>query len=234
MADEKKTLPFMSAKNWFALRKQFSRTVPPLVTNSYVASILNMGEDSARANVVAALKITGLIDKDNKPTQLAYRWRDDEQYPEVCEEIRQAVYPEELKAIAPDTHTPQDRVEKWLANKLQVGESSAKKLASFYMLLVDADPTKETEVAGRPVGGRRTRIKSIVPQTAPQNTEVSQTELEKPAIAVSSPIDENVIAPTMRKHHPSLHIDIQIHISPEASADQIDQIFESMAKHLKL
>ena len=31
---------------------------------------------------------------------------------------------------------------------------------------------------------------------------------------------------------PSLHIDIQVHISPDASADQIDQIFSSMAKHL--
>jgi Family of unknown function (DUF5343) len=33
-------------------------------------------------------------------------------------------------------------------------------------------------------------------------------------------------------HSPSVHIDIQIHISPEASSDQIDQIFKSMAKHL--
>lgn len=31
---------------------------------------------------------------------------------------------------------------------------------------------------------------------------------------------------------PALHIDVQIHISPEASAEQIDQIFASMAKHL--
>lgn len=30
----------------------------------------------------------------------------------------------------------------------------------------------------------------------------------------------------------SLHIDIQIHIDPEASSEQIDQIFASMAKHL--
>ncbi|MFZ5672530.1 MAG: DUF5343 domain-containing protein [Pseudomonadota bacterium] len=30
----------------------------------------------------------------------------------------------------------------------------------------------------------------------------------------------------------SLHIDIQIHISPESNAEQIDQIFASMAKHL--
>jgi len=31
---------------------------------------------------------------------------------------------------------------------------------------------------------------------------------------------------------PSLHVDIQVHISPEATADQIDQIFASMSKHL--
>ena len=31
---------------------------------------------------------------------------------------------------------------------------------------------------------------------------------------------------------PTLHIDIQIHIDSSASADQIDQIFASMARHL--
>lgn len=31
---------------------------------------------------------------------------------------------------------------------------------------------------------------------------------------------------------PSLHIDIQVHISPEATPEQIDKIFESMARHL--
>jgi hypothetical protein len=31
---------------------------------------------------------------------------------------------------------------------------------------------------------------------------------------------------------PSLHIDIQIHISPDTSPEQIDKIFESMATHL--
>nr|WP_256464725.1 MULTISPECIES: DUF5343 domain-containing protein [unclassified Bradyrhizobium] len=32
--------------------------------------------------------------------------------------------------------------------------------------------------------------------------------------------------------HPAVHIDIQIHISPDSSSEQIDKIFESMAKHL--
>jgi hypothetical protein len=38
--------------------------------------------------------------------------------------------------------------------------------------------------------------------------------------------------PSSNGASPSVHIDIQIHISAEASADQIDQIFKSMAKHL--
>jgi hypothetical protein len=32
---------------------------------------------------------------------------------------------------------------------------------------------------------------------------------------------------------PSLHIDIQVHISPQSSDTQIDKVFESMTKHLK-
>jgi hypothetical protein len=32
---------------------------------------------------------------------------------------------------------------------------------------------------------------------------------------------------------PSIHINVQVHISPEASPDQIDQIFASMARHFR-
>lgn len=35
-----------------------------------------------------------------------------------------------------------------------------------------------------------------------------------------------------KNYAPALHIDIQIHIAADASSDQIDQIFSSMAKHL--
>ena len=41
------------------------------------------------------------------------------------------------------------------------------------------------------------------------------------------------VPPTPSKQAtPSLHINIQVHISPDATTDQIDQIFASMAKHL--
>ena len=37
---------------------------------------------------------------------------------------------------------------------------------------------------------------------------------------------------SLASNQPGLHIDIQVHIDPTSSADQIDQIFASMAKHL--
>ena len=36
----------------------------------------------------------------------------------------------------------------------------------------------------------------------------------------------------MTTNRPALHIDIQVHIDPTSTAEQIDQIFESMARHL--
>ena len=49
--------------------------------------------------------------------------------------------------------------------------------------------------------------------------------------------DESVRVPKQSSQQaphfsPNLHIDIQIHISPETTPEQIDQIFASMAKHL--
>ncbi|KDB96737.1 hypothetical protein AZ19_0498 [Bordetella bronchiseptica E012] len=31
---------------------------------------------------------------------------------------------------------------------------------------------------------------------------------------------------------PSVHIDVQVHISPDTTPEQIDRIFASMSKHL--
>lgn len=63
-----------------------------------------------------------------------------------------------------------------------------------------------------------------------------QTMLDMPSGPVQIPAASQPAAqvkPNLSaKHSPSVHIDIQIHISPEAASDQIDQIFRSMAKHL--
>ncbi len=42
---------------------------------------------------------------------------------------------------------------------------------------------------------------------------------------------EEIEVRTETSHHPSIHVDFQIHISPESTPEQIDKIFESMSRH---
>ena len=67
---------------------------------------------------------------------------------------------------------------------------------------------------------------------------VGEIRSSNPVQEKSPSKDEKTIArrskqSTIPESRPSLHINIQIHISPDSSPEQIDQIFESMSKHLR-
>jgi hypothetical protein len=59
-----------------------------------------------------------------------------------------------------------------------------------------------------------------------------QMNIPGPLHTPISPAGPAQATPPQSRGGPSVHIDIQVHISPEANADQIEQIFASMAKHL--
>jgi hypothetical protein len=228
MADEKKTYPAISVKNWFVLRRKFRSSIPTTVTPSLVAGWLGIGEESARANVIGALKQTGIIDKDGKPTERAKLWREDDQYLTLCDEIRREIYPQELLDLAPDATTGKETVQRWFAMTLGVGESAASKQAAFYLLLCEADPSKDADVSA----------KQSPQRVGAKSSSKSQPVSKGKTIPAKEPgLEDNNVADALltpqNKLPSSLHIDIQIHIAPEASAEQIDQIFASMAKHLK-
>jgi hypothetical protein len=151
MPEEIKSFPAIPGTHWFTLRKKFRGTIPKEVTPSYLSTLLSMSEESAKANVLGALRQTGIIDKDNKPTSRANLWRQDEHYKEVCDEIRQEIYPQELLDLAPDNiEGSLQSVQNWIAKKFQIGEEAAKKQARFYFLLLEADPNKETNSETKP------------------------------------------------------------------------------------
>ncbi len=52
-----------------------------------------------------------------------------------------------------------------------------------------------------------------------------------PAEETTAPVKENGTV-SVASNRPALHIDIQVHIDPTSSAELIDQIFASMARHL--
>lgn len=237
MAEEKKKgYPKIPRGNWFLLREKFKQRAPERVSPSYIASALAMTEASASANIIPPLRAFGLIDETGKPTDLAYDWRDDSKYPTVCKQIVDETYPQELRDLYHQADAPAKDVISWFARSAKVGESAARGYATTYLMLLEADLGKAKEN-----GAAKTKNNAKQPARSPKPTAPSKTEKPQPTAQAkvvqghqdNSGHTRDSHAPA-RGFHPKLHVDIQIHISPDSSPEQIEKIFESMAKHLPL
>lgn len=69
-----------------------------------------------------------------------------------------------------------------------------------------------------------------LPKSAEEDITLASPSVESPVVAVSQVRESGKIAAGTKR--PALHVDIQVHIDPTSSAEQIDQIFASMARHL--
>lgn len=221
------TYPKISKKLWWLVRDRFKKSVPTELTTTLITSLSPMADGSARSNVISPLRDLGILDEDNKPTPLAERWRHDDEYIAVCHEIREKTYPHELIEAFPDADSGQkDQIKRWFMKAGQVGEAAARMYADTYILLTQADPAIAEE-------------KKLTPATPrsrpPHNTKIKQAKDSTENLAVTNlpknPIEEHIEPPPHRRM-PAVHIDVQVHISPDTSPEQIDRIFESMAKHL--
>jgi len=231
MADEKKTsYPKIPRNNWFLLREKFKQRTPEKVSPSYIATALNMSEASASANIIPPLRTFGLIDDEGKPTDLAYDWRDDGKYAEVCKTIFENVYPQELRDIFHDSaNIDLKGIEGWFARRTKSGEAAAKKSASAYTMLLEADlsKAKEQKTAKSNAKGKESAPKKFAKPSTASSTVKAKNEKRAPSSHEEKGTNKEDMA-----FSPRLHVDIQIHISPDSSPEQIDKIFESMAKHL--
>ncbi|WP_159559158.1 DUF5343 domain-containing protein [Alcanivorax sp. S71-1-4] len=222
--DKKKGYPMIAQANWFGLRDKLKQRVPAEISSSYVASAMSMAEASARSNVVSPLKALGIIGADSKPTDLAYDWRDDSKYPGVCESIIDTIYPQELRDLYHTADAELGNLTTWFMRDAKVGEAAAKKYAATYLMLLQKkpEPSKDLGKASSP------RTKSAKKQDNPKPKTSNPKAVDPaPQQQLRNP------DPNGRGFSPKLHIDVQVHISPESSPEQIDKIFESMAKHLK-
>ncbi len=102
MANDQISYPMIPLKTWWELRKKFIQSIPGVVTAGYLAASLDMKEVSARANVLPYLVQLGIVDDEGRTVDRARQWRDDTQYPDVCREMREDVYPRELLDAVPN------------------------------------------------------------------------------------------------------------------------------------
>ena len=221
---EKQSFPMLPGKQWWAIRDKFKQSIPGVVTDSYLAAALNMKVGSARNNILPYLKDIGLIDEEGKPQELAKTWRDDHQYAEACKQIRDAIYPDELLSAAPDPSSDRNAAERWFANHTGAGASAVRRMIQFYIIIIEADVAKRKQSKPRTTGKKKpTPAKKSEANPAVQKKQV-------PPIRTSATQSTPPVPPPQGM--PGVSINLEIHISADASPDQIDKIFESMAKHI--
>ncbi len=229
MANGDVSFPKIADSSWWKLRDLFKKKVPAIVTPTYLATALSMGEASARSNLIGPFKKVGIIDDDGKPTDRAYDWRDDNKYQSVCASLIDKYYPQEIKDLFHSPDADINQVTTWFMNHARCGEPAAKMFARFYILLLKADLNeaavkKETKTPTEKIKKKLSKVATR--EEVKSNKNITSTE--PTAVSNSAQSNQSVLG-----NAPELHINVQLHISPESSADQIDKIFESMAKHLK-
>ena len=213
---DKRTFPRLPAKNWWTLRDRFKQTMPGKVDADYLQSVLGLTSAASAGNLIGPLRLLGLIDDEGSLTDRALAWREDGPYKQVCEDMLTDVYPDILRSAFPDPSVDPEGVTSWFRRNTGAGRSATLAMAALYTLISERDPE-----------GVRTNASTT---TAPKKKAAAKKAATKPKNGGVSKRDETKDQP--RRIEPALNINVQIHISSDASSDQIDQIFKSMAEHL--
>ncbi|WP_315913952.1 DUF5343 domain-containing protein [Arthrobacter sp. lap29] len=224
---EQKSYAYMSVTVWNSLRRAFFKSFPSKVTLTYLASALGIAEKTAK-NILPQLRNLGLIDSEGVPTEIALEFRFEETYPKACKTLLELNYPLEVRELFDTKDADPAAVATWFMRHSKSGQSSASVVSKFYLNLLAENPLPE---ATKPTSKRAAKPAVPLATVQPQISAKIQATDAPPAL----PLDHGQppqSPPHPQQGVPSLHIDMQVHIDPAASADQIDSIFASMAKHL--
>lgn len=223
---ESTSYPKVSSNAWRVLRGRASAAPSTKLTSATVAAILDMSSPkSAMDNVVYPMRRLGIIDEDGALTERGQKWRVDGSYADACDEILADVYPSELSSLTDDAGQPdKTKVKTWLQHK-GLGESNASQTAATFVMIAERKlPEAQTpSVTSKP---------GVKPSSASTKKAPKVSAAPKVVDGGEQAPGGEAAPPPRAPSKPDVRLDIQIHIPATASAEQIDQIFASMAKHL--
>ncbi|AWM05403.2 DUF5343 domain-containing protein [Bradyrhizobium symbiodeficiens] len=189
------------------LQKVRTTGIPPKLTTAHLKTLgFTSSNDPSMINV---LKFIGLVDSSTIPTPLWSEYRGQNHRAVLGKAIKQGY--SDLFALYPDANTQSAAVLTHVFSTSSTGGEQVirQTVQTFKSLVEEAD---------------------FLPADANDLNVLSTGPLHTPAAPSMAPVSPS--ANGRSPPHPAVHIDIQIHISPESSAEQIDKIFESMEKHL--
>lgn len=131
--------------------------------------------------------------------------------------------------LFPDKDFDKSKVKEWFKATAKLGDGAANRATSLFTLLKSGEIKSTSGSAQSPA--KKTKSEKKTPTKEVQRTEKDITSGKEGPSAPIAPIAPITVA-SNKLPQMTMHIDLQIHISPEASTEQIDAIFASMAKHL--
>lgn len=177
--------------------------IPPKAS---VAWLKTIGFKSSNdASLLGVLKYVDLIDANGVPTPRWNQYRGASHKEVLGQAIREGY--KELYAIYSDAHSrDKTDITHVFSTSSTAGQQVINRTVATFKALCD---------------------ESIFPEPSGEENTLSSGPLHT-AVAEPNPMPASV----KKAVGPSVHIDIQVHISPESTSDQIESIFKSMAKHL--
>jgi hypothetical protein len=221
---EASTYPQIPKSAYWALRRFLNKRPNVTLAGDLVAAEISVQPTAAKQYVIELQRL-GILDGEAKLTKLGHEWRLDDTYRTATNSIIEACYPESLFALAHPGEAEKAKVMGWFAAQ-GLGTGSAGNKAATYLLLAndnsmgegDASTSKKGSTSSGREGAakRAARIAKQVPELGRAVAEQQGTFGEQQNNQASIP----------------LNINLQIHISADASPEQINLVFESMKRHL--
>ena len=190
-----------------------SLSVPESATTKWLPNIGGFGSIKDRP-LIKILKFIGFITNSNKPTDRWSIYRDENQSKRIMAEGIKQGYSALFEQYS-DAHQRDDNDLRnfFKANTKVSAKTVTMMMDTFKALCSLADFGQEDDT--------------------PEDQKVVDLAESPPPATEPDPNDDQSKSPQADPtFSPELNINVQIHISSDAEPDQIDKIFESMAKHL--
>lgn len=213
---ESPSYPQIPANAWWGVRELLIKSPTVKIDDNMLASSLDVQINAARA-YINELKKVKILDEEGKATPVALKWRMDGNYTDATKEIVESIYPDGLLAIAPPGNAERQKVINWFMNN-GLGQGSARNKTATYLLITSPNPSDSSN--NMPTSEKKK------PKTT-SASKPSAKKREKPSSSngdSSNNSDSGFAMP--------LNVNVQIHISADASSEQIETIFSSMRKYL--
>ncbi len=211
--------PQLPTTVWRGVRQILKRTPKRKLDEAILAVELEVQQTAAK-QYLRQFVILGLLGDDGTPTDLADRWRQDDEG--AISEILSNAYPKPLLDLAPPENLDRAKIIRWFTGQ-GLGTGAAGNKAATYMMIAQAASGEDELTAAVPSPRRRA-------PSSNSNDRATPKARSAPPRAQENAKSRQDVAST-RQGLPDLNVNVQIHISADASSEQIDAIFSSMKRY---